>query len=102
MDDQKMYGPWRVKLSIMVTDGDQLAEAGWDGPVAQPITLDYIKHALKACEEQIKETLGEDWRLCTKEEFFNELVREKTGANMKFAPPGGPDWDAVFHQAPGK
>ena len=93
MSDIKLYGPYTIHMKVYVTDGEQTAIATWSAPDGKPLDGIDAKGGLEACLKSVKEGFGKDWRLCTKREFFTELMREKTGTAMQFSVPGGDEWD---------
>lgn len=96
----KLYGPFEVEIIIYVTDGDQIAKATYNLGKSKPPTSDNIQAALEKTETQIKEQMGGNWHLCTKQEYFDEIMREATGTTERFALPGGDDWDVLEPPCP--
>lgn len=91
--DFELNGPFDVELKILVTDGEQVAQATYSMPSGMFPTVDGIKAAMGEVESQVKKTIGHGFRLCTKREFFDNLIRERTGSPERFAMPGSDEWD---------
>lgn len=95
----KMYGPYEIDLRIHVTDGEQEGIVTYSMPLAETASYEAIQKALKTAEKATQDSAGKKFRLATKREFFDKLMREKTGSNERFAMPGKQDWDSP---TPGK
>lgn len=89
----KMYGPFVLEAKIQFTNGEQNAEVTYALPSGEYATAENIAEALAISESQVQDQLGEGWRLCTKQEFFNIMMAELTGTDTKFALSGGKEWD---------
>ncbi len=87
----KMYGPYDVDLKINVTDGERFAIVTYG--IVQATDHENIHNALVESEAKVKKELGDQWRLCTKKEFFDLIMENVTGTDTKFDMPGGEDWD---------
>ncbi len=88
MSEFKMYGPFELEAKIHVTNGERFAVATCGLGAGTIPTGEELSERLVRAEKEIKEQLGDGWRLCTKREFFIEM----TGSNIKVAMPGGEDW----------
>lgn len=92
--DMKMHGPFEIDLKVHITDGKQVGVLTWQMPAAKIPSRQDVKDALTTVEEGLSESVGDGWRLCSKREYFDNLMFEKTGSTQRFALPGGDDWDA--------
>ena len=89
MDDSfKLHGPFDFDLKVYLTDGENIAVATLGSHSQYPDKKEVRRLVLGAVEQ-----MPEGWRLCTKEEYWDALMAEKTGTDTRFAPPGGDDWD---------
>lgn len=93
------YGPYEVDFKIHVTDGEQSAVVTYGISSGAPITKELVDEALEKSLESIQEQMNDDWRLCTKKEFLNAIIAERTGSDERFAIPGGSEWDD-WNEAP--
>ena len=90
----KMHGPVSIEIQIMMTDGEQFAEATYSCPIGiYPKPSDIEQAMEKAVLHIRKQMKNENWRLVTKQEFWDEKIAESTGTVEKFAMPGGEEWD---------
>lgn len=89
----KMHGPVTIEINVMLTDGDQIANAGYRAPAGRFPTVDEIRKAMDECLEGVRERLGGDWRFVTKQEFQNEVIADRFGVDGDFAVVGSDDWD---------
>jgi len=89
----KAYGPYEIDFKIHVTDGESTAVVTYGVSSGAPITQELVDKALESSLAGVQEQMNDDWRLCTKEEFFSTIIAERTGSAEKFAIPGLPDWD---------
>ena len=71
--------PAIVKMTVFVTNGERNAQidAGF-GPLNLPSKKD-IKEALANVEQSVQAEAGEDWRLMTRQEVEDHLIRTATG-----------------------
>lgn len=88
----KMIGPFDARLDVHVTNGNQIGKADYRLPRGEWPSKEAVQAAMTKAEQQVKEQFGDEWRLCTKREYF-DAITEDVGLGMKFALPGGPDWD---------
>ena len=96
MTDIKMFGPYEIEVKVHFTDGERVGSASWTGPMGRPMTHEELAHALVETEATVKDELGEDFRLCTKREFFDIMMQERLGTDEKIALPGGEEeWDTA-------
>ena len=90
----KLFGPFTPHLEVMCTDGEQVAKVDYQMDRTLAPTVEGCREAAARCEAQLKEQMGDKWRLCTKREFFDALMHEITGASEQFAMPGSEtEWD---------
>ena len=85
--------PVNFEGQVYITNGDQSAKVTYKMPRGVYPTKQSIDEAISAAIEEARQQVGEDWRLMTKREYFDELMEETTGTTQKFALPGGEDWD---------
>lgn len=88
----KAYGPYTIELIAHLTDGEQVAEAKYRMGVGSDLTAEDIQRALDATEKQLKDSMGDEWRLCTKREFYRHLMDEM-GVPDNFVIPNSEAWD---------
>lgn len=93
MSKMELYGPFDVDVKVYCTDGEQVAVATYGLGRSTYATPENVPDALAKVEAQMKEQMGDEWRLCTKREYFDHLMTEMTGSGERFALPGGDDWD---------
>ena len=93
MADLELKGPFEISVKVHLTDGAQEATANYSMPVAKFPTEAEVRKALSEAEAKAKESVGPDWRLMNKREFFDVLMNNLTGTDEQFALPGGDDWD---------
>lgn len=92
-----MHGPFRVKMEVMVTNGDGTdGEVTYDMPPWKYPDADAYQRAL----EQVEACIGEaGLRLMDKREAWDFVLNERgvatddDGETIRFAMPGGKDWD---------
>lgn len=89
----KLTGPFEINMEIGMTNGDQSAVITFGLGKGKSVSPEEVQEALKKAEARVQEELGDDWRLCTKREYFNSLMADITGTNVSFALPGSDDWD---------
>ena len=93
MSKLKLYGPFDVELKIHITDGEQVGTATYELGRSQYATPEKVSEALTKTEAQVKKQMGDEWRLCSKKEYFDQMMIEATGTGERFAMPSGDDWD---------
>lgn len=91
-DNEQLEGPYETEIIVHITDGKN------EGKITVGLSMatcptqedinDSINHAKLTAEES-------GYRLMTKTEFFNVMMRERLGATNRFACPNGDEWDAV-------
>lgn len=86
----KLKGPYTTVMQVCITNGERTGKVTIDLPYGYPPTEEEINACVKQAEDTVKE---QGFRLMTKVEFFNEVLRERTGTTEKFAVPGGNEWD---------
>lgn len=89
----KMQGPVDVELHVAVISDDGKQEGVATIGVGSgrfPTEQDLRDRVAKFETEE----MPEGFRLMTKREYFDYLVKERTGSSERLAMPGGPDWDA--------
>ena len=80
-----------IQISVInIDDPSQLGTVTYGLRNGEFPTKEDMQAALKKFEN---EEMPEGFRLMTKREFFDKLIREKTGSRERFALPGGDDWD---------
>lgn len=92
MEDVVLKGPYRMSMAIYVTDGERSASTTYEFPPGKPVTEEMRKEGVDKALGFVQAELGEDWRLCTKQEFWDYTCDEQFGT--RFALPGGSEWDA--------
>lgn len=92
-EEYKMHGPVQIDIIVYFTDGEQVAKVTYGYSAGLFVPPETMLKIINVSEKCIKEQMGDDWRLCTRKEFQQNLVGEKTGTTEKFAFPGGDDWD---------
>lgn len=92
-----MHGPVKVKLQVMVTNGDGTdGEVTYDMPPWKYPDADAYQRALEQVAASIREA---GLRLMDKREAWDFVLSERYGATdsdgekIAFAMPGGDDWD---------
>lgn len=89
----KMYGPYDLEIKVYITDGEQFGKANVVLPRSEVPSHDTVNEWVDKAVEQVREQMGDEWRLCTKQEYYDQLMQEVTGTDQQFALPGGDDWD---------
>lgn len=97
MTDTKfiLNAPISMSMKVAVTDGNQIAQATYDFPQGKIQSKNEIDAAVINVVKMVQDQLGQGWSTCTKQEFFDLLMEEKTGTDQKFAMPGKDDWDNI-------
>lgn len=90
----KLCGPFELELKVHMTDGDREAAVVCSMPMGQFPTEEVIRDLIAKSDAETKKQAGDDFRLMSKREFFDMIMRERTGTDMQFALPGGDEWDA--------
>lgn len=97
MTDFKLKGPYRTGLNIIMVNDKTgaIAEAEWIvwGEIpGEEKTAEIIQECVA---ETVKQTGNPEWRAATKRELFDHMLSEAgVPGDMKFAMPGGEEWDA--------
>jgi hypothetical protein len=91
----KLNGPFEIELKVFITDGEQQGQVTYTLPSGLYPTVEMIRSALATSEQKAKEAVGADFRLFSKREFFDHLIREKTGSSERFAMSGSEEWDGA-------
>lgn len=90
MSDTKLKGPYETDVRVHITDGEREGQITISLSLGEEPTLEQINE----CVEKAKATAAEaGFRLMTKPEFFNVMMRERLGATENFACPGNEEWD---------
>ena len=94
MSDLKLFGPFTIKMDVVLTDGENFAVADFQMQRSEVPSVEAFREGSLKVEAQVKATMTDDWRLCTKREYFDYVTREATGQDMGFAMPGHEtEWD---------
>lgn len=93
-DQMKLLGPYRVEVQAHCTDGENYCVAKYLLGIGKEPTQEHVMEACTNAADEVREQLGENWRLCTKREFFDHLMAEMTRTDERFALPGGEEWDS--------
>lgn len=93
MANLKLQAPVQLTAKLYMTDGDLVAKLELEFPPGRFPSQDEIDTEIKKAGDGISDQVGDDWRVMTKREFWDEVMREKTGLSTKFALPGGEAWD---------
>lgn len=91
-DNLKLEGPYETSIAVHITDGER------EGKITINLTLGTppTRQEIAECVAKAKETAEENgFRLMSKMEFFNAMMRERLGATENFACPGGTEWDTA-------
>lgn len=97
-NDLVMNGPVEFNMEIFVIN-DETQQAGKVtvglGVFEYP-TPEKVKNRIAKFEDEELSVLGEGFRIMTKQESWNMIMREKTGqSEVVFALPGGHEWDSI-------
>lgn len=95
-----MYGPYEMEMNLHFTDGERVASARVSCGHGNIPTASDMREIIANAVRQLKEEMGEEWRLASKREYFDAVVAEITGVNMSFAMPGPDNFDAWPSVAP--
>lgn len=87
----KLKGPYTTEIIVYITDGEREGKININLSMAEPPTQEDIDACLKKAEDAGKRV---SLRLMNKREFFNAMMRERTGSHERFAVPGGDEWDS--------
>ena len=98
--ESQILGPFRVTIECLYTNGEHTAWATMEATPGDLRTQAQAWRQVYAGLRQVREDLGEDWRIASKEEFFDEVMGDFTGSDVKFAMPGGSDWDGEVPPSP--
>lgn len=89
-----LKAPIEIEMLISIISIDEPTRVGtvtFGLGVGNYPTPEKMKAALEKFEA---EEMPDGFRLMDKREYFDKLIREKTGSSERFALPGGLDWDA--------
>ncbi len=96
MSDKKLtlQGPVEFEMQVSIIEDDEPERTG-----TVTIGMGKGKFPTEAnqrarLEKFVKEEMPGGFRLMTKQEYFDMLMREITGSNERYALPGSKDWDA--------
>lgn len=90
LNDIAPHGPFTCEVQIHMTNGEDRAQASFDCPIGTvPDEAGLAILADKALDAV--SSLGDGWRLETRDEFVQAQLQEQSGApaSVKFAVPGG-------------
>jgi hypothetical protein len=86
-----IHAPIKTAVEVYVTDGENAAAVMWGKDFVMLQTSDY-QDAIDSALAAIRKHNGDEWRLMSKEEFYNMRISETTGSSIEFATPGGLEW----------
>lgn len=89
MSDHNLHGPYETEIRVHITDGTNEGQITINLTMGNPPTKEEINECLSKAKETAEEA---GFRLMTKPEFFNTMMRDRLGATERFACPGGDDW----------
>lgn len=91
MQDNLLKGPYETEIIVHVTDGEHTGKITLGLTLSEPPTQAHIYECLAKAKTTAE---ANGLRLMNKKEFFNSILRERTGATETYAIPGGNEWDA--------
>lgn len=89
----KLYGPYEIEFKIYLTNGEDIAVASSSLPRSKNPTKENIDDLINESVDQIKEMMGNNWRPCSKTEYFDYWMEERHQTKQKFSMPGSLNWD---------
>lgn len=75
----EVMGPFGLELTVSLTNGAQTAQVVIVLGKGQLLYKPALTKRLKEAEAHLKAELGDDWRLCDNQEYWNCLILEAAG-----------------------
>jgi len=88
-DNLKLKGPYETEITVHITDGNNEGKITVGLSLATLPTQEDIDEALAKAKATAEDN---GFRLMSKSEFFNTMMRERLGATERFSCPGGDEW----------
>jgi hypothetical protein len=95
MSEIATFAPIRVQVDFALTDGNQVATAGYHFPVGEMPTAADVEQAAAYVLKQVHEQLGEAFFFQTRHGFVSDEMAECTGG-VRLAIPGPDEWTAAW------
>jgi hypothetical protein len=89
------FAPIKVTVEFALTDGNMVAQAGFDCPPGELPTANDIERAAQSVLRQVQDQLGEAFVFQTRHGFVSDLLAERAGG-VRFAIPGPDEWLASW------
>lgn len=86
-----MQGPFEIDVKVRIAAGENTGIVTYSLPVGIYPTRENVEAAVAAALTGAKESLGDQVRLLTREEFQHEILTERHGNVGRFACPDA--WD---------
>jgi len=77
---KEVVGPFSLDLTISLTNGVQTAQVVIVLGKGQLLYKPALMKRLEEAETHLKAELGDDWRLCDSQEYWNSMILEAMGA----------------------
>jgi len=91
--EHDMHAPVSLELAIYITDGRHMGEIEVSvGNRGCFLSQAFIKAGF---DQIVADSMPEGYRLMTKREFYDYIMAEATGSNMRFAMSGADDFEAI-------
>lgn len=91
MSDLATFGPIRVSIEFVMTDGEQVAKANYECPPGMMPDEQKIAEAAAYTLAQVQSQLGPQFVWQTRHEFLSDEMAKRSGG-VRFAIPGPDTW----------